>query len=168
MVLKLYNTLTKKKEIFKPIKDNEVRMYVCGPTVYYYAHIGNMRAYVFADSLRRVLEMNKYKVKHVMNITDVGHLTGDMDMGEDKLEAGAKREGKSAKEIADFYTEAFRSDLAKLNILQADIKWLKATETIKEQIEMVKILEKKGFTYKISEAFILILLNLKIILNYPI
>ncbi len=146
MVLKLYNTLTKKKEIFKPIKDNEVRMYVCGPTVYYYAHIGNMRAYVFADSLRRVLEMNKYKVKHVMNLTDVGHLTSDEDEGEDKIEKEAKKEGKSPKEISEFYTKAFFEDFDRLNNERPEII-CKATEHIKEMIELIKRLEKNGYTY---------------------
>ena len=104
----LYNTLTRKKEEFKPIKTGEVGLYTCGPTVYNYAHIGNLRSYIFEDVLKRVLLYNGYKVKHVMNITDVGHLTGDMDMGEDKLEKGARREGKTAREIAAFYTAAFK------------------------------------------------------------
>jgi cysteinyl-tRNA synthetase len=148
----LYNTLTRKKEEFKPIKKGQVGLYTCGPTVYNYAHIGNLRTYLFEDILKRALLYNGYKVKHVMNITDVGHLIGDRDMGEDKLEAGAKREGKTAKEIAEFYTKAFKEDLKKLNIKQDDIAWLKATETIPEQIEMVKILEKKGYTYRISDG----------------
>lgn len=148
----LYNTLTRKKQEFKPIKKGEVGLYTCGPTVYDYAHIGNLRTYVFEDILKRVLIYNGYKVKHVMNITDVGHLTGDMDMGEDKLEKGAKREGKSAWDIAEFYTRAFQNDLKKLNIKQDDINWLKATDTIKEQIAMVKILEEKGYTYKTSDG----------------
>ncbi len=150
--LYLYNTLTRKKEEFKPIKKGEVGLYTCGPTVYNYAHIGNLRTYIFEDILKRVLLYNGYKVKHVMNITDVGHLTGDRDMGEDKLEVGAKREGKTAKEIAEFYTRAFKEDLKKLNIKQDDIIWLKATETILEQIKMVKTLEKKGYTYGISDG----------------
>jgi len=109
-MLKLYNTLTRKKENFKPLKDNEVRMYVCGPTVYYFAHIGNFRAYVFADTLRRVLKMNNFKIKHVMNLTDVGHLTSDEDEGEDKIEREAKKENKTPSEIADFYTKYFFQD----------------------------------------------------------
>ncbi|MDD4272087.1 MAG: cysteine--tRNA ligase [Patescibacteria group bacterium] len=145
------NTLTRKEEEFKPIKKGEVGLYTCGPTVYNYAHIGNLRSYVFEDILKRVLIYNGYKVKHVMNITDVGHLTGDMDMGEDKLEVGAKREGKTAWQIAEFYTQAFRDDIKKLNILEPDV-WCKATDYIKEQIELIKILEAKGFTYKTSDG----------------
>ena len=147
----LYNSLTRKKQEFKPIKNGAVGLYTCGPTVYNYAHIGNLRCYLFEDILKRVLLYNKYKVKHVMNITDVGHLVGDMDMGEDKLEIGARREGKSARAIAEFYTNAFKKDIKKLNILEPDI-WCKATEYIKEQIELIKKLEKKGFTYKTSDG----------------
>ncbi len=149
--IKLYNTLTRKKEKFKPIKKGEVGLYTCGPTVYNYAHIGNLRSYLFEDILKRVLEYNGYKVKHIMNITDVGHLTGDRDMGEDKLEKGAKREGKSAWDIAKFYEEAFKSDLEKLNILPPS-KYTRATEYIKQQIDLIKILEEKGYTYKISDG----------------
>ncbi|MDD5072052.1 MAG: cysteine--tRNA ligase [Patescibacteria group bacterium] len=152
MELFLYNTLSRKKEEFKPIRQGEVGLYTCGPTVYNFAHIGNLRTYLFEDILKRVLLYNGYKVKHIMNITDVGHLTGDRDMGEDKLEKSAAKEGKNAWEIAEFYTKAFKEDLTKLNIIQDDIKWLKATETIKEQIELIKKLEKKGYTYKISDG----------------
>ncbi|MCK4554751.1 cysteine--tRNA ligase [Candidatus Parcubacteria bacterium] len=149
--LYLYNTLTRKKEEFKPIKKGEVGIYTCGPTVYDYAHIGNLRAYIFEDILKRVLLYNGYKVKHVMNITDVGHLTGDRDMGEDKLEKGARREGKTAWEIADFYTKAFKEDMKHLNLIEPDI-WCKATDYIDEQIELIKKLEKKGYTYKTSDG----------------
>lgn len=147
----LYNTLTKKKEEFKPIMDKKVGLYTCGPTVYNYAHIGNLRTYIFEDILKRVLKYNGYKVKHVMNITDVGHLTGDMDMGEDKLEVGARREGKTAWEIADFYTKAFRDDIKKLNIIEPDI-WCKATDNILEQIDLIKKIEDKGYTYKTNDG----------------
>ncbi len=147
----LYNTLSRRKEEFKPITKDEVGLYTCGPTVYNYAHLGNLRTYLFEDILKRTLEYNNYKVKHVMNITDVGHLTGDMDMGEDKLEAGAKREGKSAWEIAEFYTKAFKDDLILLNIEEPNI-WCKATENISEQIEMIRTLEKKAYTYKTSDG----------------
>ena len=147
----LYNTLTRKKEEFKPIKKGKVGLYTCGPTVYNYAHLGNLRSYLFEDILKRVLVYNGYKVKHIMNITDVGHLTGDRDMGEDKLEIGAKREGKTAWQIAEFYTQAFKDDIKKLNILEPDV-WCKATEHIKEQINLIKVLEKKGYTYKISDG----------------
>ena len=151
MVLKLYNTLTRKKEVFKPIKENYVGMYSCGPTVYWYPHIGNLKAYIFADTLKRVLKYNGYKVKHVMNVTDVGHLTSDADEGEDKIEKAAKREHKSAKDIADYYLKVFKEDLKKLNILEPDY-WPKATEHIKEQIELIKKLEEKGYTYKTSDG----------------
>ena len=103
-LLYLYNTLTRSKDIFKPIKEGKVGMYTCGPTVYNYPHIGNMRTYIFEDILKRVLQYNGYQVNHVMNITDVGHLTNDRDMGEDKVEKEAKKEGKTAWEIAEFYT----------------------------------------------------------------
>lgn len=149
--LYLYNTLSRKKEEFKPIKNKEVGLYTCGPTVYNYAHIGNLRTYIFEDILKRVLIYDGFKVKHVMNITDVGHLTGDMDMGEDKLELGARREGKTAWQIAEFYTEAFQKDIGKLNIKNPDI-WCRATDYIKEQIDLIRILEKKGFTYKTSDG----------------
>jgi len=150
-MLKLYNNLIRKKEIFKPIEDKKVGLYTCGPTVYLFAHIGNLRTYIFEDILKRVLEYNGFKVNHVMNITDVGHLTSDADTGEDKMEKGAKREGKTAWEIAEFYTKVFKEDLKKLNIEPPDI-WTKATDYIKEQIELIEILEKKGFTYKISDG----------------
>ncbi len=151
MPLQIYNTLTRKKEIFKPLKKNIVGLYTCGPTVYNYAHIGNLRTYIFEDILKRVLIYNKFKVKHVMNITDVGHLTSDSDTGEDKMEKGAKREGKTVWEIADFYTKAFMSDIKKLNITKAEII-CKATDYIKEQIELIKKLGKKGFTYIIEDG----------------
>ncbi len=149
--IKFYNTLTRKKEIFKPLKDKKVGLYTCGPTVYWYAHIGNLRTYIFEDILKRVLEYNGYKVKHIMNITDVGHLTSDADTGEDKIELGAKREKKTAWEIAKFYTEAFKKDIKALNII-FPTRFLKATDYIKEQIEFIKLLEKKGFTYKIEDG----------------
>ncbi len=150
-MLKLYNTLTRKKEVFKPIKKREVRLYTCGPTVYWFAHIGNLRTYLFEDILKRVLEYNGYKVKHVMNITDVGHLVSDQDVGEDKIMVAAKREKKSAKEIARFYEREFKKDLKLLNIKPPTI-WVRATETIKDQIELIKVLEKKGFTYKTEDG----------------
>jgi cysteinyl-tRNA synthetase len=151
MELYLYNTLTRKKEIFKPIQDKEVGLYTCGPTVYNFAHIGNLRTFIFEDILKRALLYNGYRVKHIMNITDVGHLTGDRDMGEDKMEEGAQREGKTAWEIAEFYTQASKQDMARLNILEPSL-WCKATDTIPEQIELIKTLEDKGFTYNISDG----------------
>jgi len=147
----LYNTLTKKKEEFKPLRRNEVGLYTCGPTVYNFAHIGNLRSYLFEDFLVRALKYDGYRVKRVMNITDVGHLTGDRDMGEDKMERGAAREGKSAWQIADFYLQAFKKDLADLNILEPDV-WCKATDNIPEQIKMIKTLETKGYTYRIKDG----------------
>ncbi len=151
MPLRLYNTLTRKKEIFKPLKDREVGLYTCGPTVYWYQHIGNLRMYISWDILKRTLKYNGFKVKHVMNITDVGHLTSDADIGEDKIEKAAKQEGKKAKDIANYYFKVFKNDFKKLNIIEPDI-WPKATEHIKEQINMIKILEKKGFTYKTRDG----------------
>ncbi len=148
--IKLFNTLTRKKEEFKPLRQAQdkqvVGLYTCGPTVYYFAHIGNLRTYLFEDILKRVLFYNGYKVKHVMNITDVGHLTSDADTGEDKLEKGAQREAKTVWQIADFYTKQFQKDISSLNILPPNV-WIKATDTIKEQIDLIKVLEKKGFTY---------------------
>jgi cysteinyl-tRNA synthetase len=151
MKLYLYNSLARKKQEFKPIRPGKVGLYTCGPTVYNYAHIGNLRTYIFEDILKRVLVFNGYNVKHVMNITDVGHLTGDRDMGEDKMEKGAAREGKSAWDIADFYTRAFKKDITRLHILEPDI-WVKATDTLQEQIALVATLEEKGFTYRINDG----------------
>jgi len=150
-MVKLYNTLKRKKETLKPIKKGKVGLYACGPTVYWYAHIGNLRTYVFEDVLRRTLEYNDYRVKHVVNITDVGHLTSDADTGEDKIEKGARREKKTAWEIAEYYADAFRKDIEKLNIKSPSI-WTKATDYIKEQIELIQKLEKKGFTYLIEDG----------------
>ncbi len=151
MSLKLYNTLTRKKEIFKPIKKSEVGIYSCGPTVYWYQHIGNLRTYVFSDILKKVLLYGGFKVKHIMNVTDVGHLTSDADEGEDKLEKAATKEGKKAEEISKYYFNIFQEDLNKLNILQPN-KWVWATKHIPDQINLIKILEKKGFTYQTSDG----------------
>ena len=149
--LYLYNTLGRRKSVFKPLREDYVGLYTCGPTVYNYAHIGNLRTYIFEDILKRVLYYNGFKVKHVMNVTDVGHLTGDRDMGEDKIESGATREGKSAWEIADFYTQAFRTDIDRLNIIAPDI-WCKATDTIEDQIQLIRTLEQKGYTYRTGDG----------------
>lgn len=151
MEFKLYNTLGRKKEPFKPIHEDNVGMYTCGPTVYSYAHIGNLRTYVFEDILKRTLTFNGYKVNHVMNITDVGHLTDDADQGEDKMLKGAKREGLTVWEIAEKYADAFKKDLEKLNIQEPSI-WCKATDHIKEQIDLVKKLEDVGVTYKLADG----------------
>ena len=149
--LRLYNTLSRSKEDFQTIEQNKVKMYCCGPTVYNYAHIGNLRSYFFEDILKRVLLYNGFEVYHVMNITDVGHLVSDADEGEDKMEKGASREGKSVWDIAAFYTEAFKKDIAMLNILPPSV-YCKATDFIKEQIEMIQCLEKKGFTYTTGDG----------------
>ena len=151
MKMQLYNSLERKKSEFSPIQPGKVGLYTCGPTVYNFAHIGNLRTYIFEDILKRVLRYNDFQVKHVMNITDVGHLTGDRDMGEDKMEKGARREGRTAWEIAEFYTRAFESDIALLNIIEPDI-WVKATDTISDQIELIKILEAKGYTYRTGDG----------------
>lgn len=150
-MLHLYNSLTKQKEAFHPIHEHEVGLYTCGPTVYHYAHIGNLRTYVFEDILKRVLKYNNYHVNHVMNITDVGHLTDDGDNGEDKMEKGSKREGKTAWEIAEFYTKKFQENMQDLNILEPSV-WCKATDHISEQVAMVEQLTQKGFTYTTSDG----------------
>jgi len=149
--MKLYNTLTRKKEEFVPLKEGKVGMYSCGPTVYWYAHVGNFRSYVFADVLKRVLMYNGFDVKHVINVTDVGHLTSDADGGEDKVESEAKKEGKTAKEISHFYFNAFQKDFEKLNLVEP-FKWTWAGEHIKEQVDMIKVLEKKGYTYETDDG----------------
>ncbi|MGC8651067.1 MAG: cysteine--tRNA ligase [Minisyncoccia bacterium] len=150
-MIKLYNTLTHKKETFKPLHNKKVTLYTCGPTVYSYAHIGNLRTYLFEDILKRVLIINGYKVKHLMNITDVGHLTSDADTGEDKMEKEAKNEKKTAWQIAEFYTQAFFEDIKKLNIIKPNLI-KKATDYVSEDIELIKALEKNGFTYKTSDG----------------
>lgn len=149
MDIYLYNTLTKKKELFEPINNKEVKMYSCGPTVYSYAHIGNFRTYIFVDSLRRVLKYNRFKMNHVMNITDVGHLTSDADTGEDKMEKAARKEGKNPYEIAKFYTDAFMKDMKKLNIDMPEII-TKATDNIPQMLEMVQEIVDNGYGYETS------------------
>jgi len=144
--LKFYNTLTKRVDEFVPYEEGIVRMYTCGPTVYYYAHIGNLRTYVFEDILEKGLTYCGYQVKRVMNITDVGHMTSDADTGEDKMEKGAKREGKTVYEIADFYTKAFFEDLEKLNVKKPEIVE-KASDHIDQYIKMVEQLLQKGYAY---------------------
>ena len=151
MQIKLYNTLTRTKEEFNPINDKEVRIYSCGPTVYSYAHIGNFRAYVFMDTIRRVLEYNGYKLKHVMNITDVGHLESDADEGEDKMEKAAKRENKNPYEIARYYEEIFFRDMKRLNIEKPDII-ARATEHIEDMLKYVQELLKNGYAYETSKG----------------
>ncbi|MEN9604896.1 MAG: hypothetical protein RJB39_581 [Candidatus Parcubacteria bacterium] len=150
--LHLHNTLSKEIEELQPIHAGEVRMYHCGPTVYDYLHIGNMRTYVFADTLRRVCEHAGYTVKQVINITDVGHLVSDADEGEDKMEKGAERMNKSAQEVAKYFTDIFHQDLAALNIRTTDTLFPKASDHIKEQIALIEELGKRGHTYKTSDG----------------
>lgn len=151
MALFLFNTLTRRKEKFVPLEEGRVRMYCCGPTVYNYAHIGNLRTYIFEDLLKRTLLFNGFKVKHIVNITDVGHLTSDADEGEDKMLKGARREKRTVWQIADYYTKAFQRDIKALNLLEPDL-WPKATNHITEQINQIKQLEKKGFTYRTDDG----------------
>ena len=147
----LYNTLTHSKEKFISLSKNKVNMYSCGPTVYSYAHIGNFRTYLFVDSLRRMFKYNGYILNHVMNITDVGHLTSDGDTGEDKMEKAAKKEGKNPYEIARFYTEAFMKDIDRLNISKADII-TKATDNIPQMLQMVQEIVENGYGYETSKG----------------
>ncbi len=149
--LLLFNTLSRSKEKFEPMEQGKVKLYTCGPTVYNYQHIGNLRTFFFEDILKRVLLYNGYDVYHVMNITDVGHLVSDDDEGEDKMEKGATREGKTVWEIADHYTEVFKKDVKRLNILSPDV-YCKATDYLQQQIDMVKCLEEKGYTYITSDG----------------
>jgi cysteinyl-tRNA synthetase len=151
--MQIYNTLSRGKEDFVPVEPGKVKIYTCGPTVYWFAHIGNFRAYVFADTLRRVFEYLGFEVKQVMNITDVGHLTTDDDLGEDKLEAGAKRESKTPEEIARFYEQAFFADAEKLNIKRPHIV-CRATEHIPDMIELIRRIEKNGFAYQTKVGLI--------------
>ncbi len=151
MELYFYNTLTREKNIFEPIDSNEVKIYSCGPTVYKDATIGNMRTSIFQDVLRRVLRYNGYKIKHVMNITDVGHLVSDGDEGEDKMLKSAREEHKTPLEIAEYYAQLFFNDLEALNIERPEIV-CKATEHIKEMLEYVEELVKNGYAYETSTA----------------
>ncbi len=145
--LHLYNTLSRQIEEFKPINPDNIRIYSCGPTVYHYAHLGNMRAYVFADILQRTIKTIYPTVSHVINITDVGHIVDDADAGEDKIEKGSRRENKSAWDIAKYYTDAYMSDLIALGIDTDNYIFPRATEYIAEQIKMVKTLSSLGYTY---------------------
>ena len=146
MKVYLYNTMSRAVEEFKPITEGFVGLYGCGPTVYNYAHIGNLRTYIFEDTLKRVLRHAGYKVKHVMNITDVGHLTGDGDEGEDKMAKSARESGRSVWDIAKFYTDAFFKDYDSLNIIRPDVV-CPATQHIQQMIDLIKRLEAGGHTY---------------------
>jgi len=147
----LHNTLTRTKEVFTPAHDNTVKMYCCGPTVYNYAHIGNLRTYVFEDILHRTLTYNGYTLTHVMNITDVGHMTSDADAGEDKMAKAAAREQKDPYEIARFYEDAFFRDSARLNIIKPDIA-PRATEHVEAMIKLIQRLQAEGYTYETAEG----------------
>jgi cysteinyl-tRNA synthetase len=157
-MIKLYNTLSRSIEDFSPYNQDSVSLYTCGPTVYDYQHIGNFRKFVFDDTLRRTLTASGYKVKHVMNITDVGHLVSDADEGEDKLEKGAKRENKSVREVAEHYTNIFKKDAGKLNIFEPNgyhgekDSYARATDFIDEQIKLIEILLQKEFVYITKQA----------------
>ena len=151
MPVQFYNTLTRQKGEFKPLEGNTVRIYSCGPTVYSYAHIGNFRAYIFMDTLRRVLQYNGYELNHVMNITDVGHLESDADEGEDKMEKAARKENKDPYEIAKYYTEIFFRDMQRLHIQRPETI-AKATEHIPEMLEFVQGLVKNGYAYETSRG----------------
>jgi cysteinyl-tRNA synthetase len=150
-MITLYNTLSRKKEPLKPIHPDWVGLYTCGPTVYNFAHIGNLRTYIFEDILERTLRVDGHAVRRVMNITDVGHLTGDTDAGDDKLETAAEAQKKSVEEIAQFYTDAFFEDLAKLNIIKPDIV-APASAYVREETALVQILLEKGFAYDTPKA----------------
>ena len=156
MKIFLQNTLTSRKEEFLPIKKGQVSMYNCGPTVYDYAHVGNLRSYVFADILRRMFEYNKYKVRQVINITDIGHLSSDADEGEDKMTKALKRMRKpltlvAMREVADFYFRKFQKDLKSLNIKSpAELPF--ASDNIKEDIDLITRLSEKDFTYRTSDG----------------
>jgi cysteinyl-tRNA synthetase len=151
MKIKIFNTLRRKKQVFKPINDMEVRIYTCGPTVYDYAHIGNLRTYVNEDVMRRTFELFGYKVLHVMNITDVGHLTSQADTGEDKIEMSAREKQKTAWEIAEFFTQEFFKDIETLNIQKAHII-PKATQHIKEMQDLIERLKEKGYAYILKDG----------------
>jgi cysteinyl-tRNA synthetase len=155
MGLRIYNSLTKKIEDFKPINPEQITMYLCGPTVYNYVSIGNYRTYTLGDLVHRTLLFDDYKVKYIMNFTDVGHLTGDnsgdADTGGDRLEEAAAREGRTARDIADYYIKDFLIGFEKINLIKPH-KFTRATDYIEEQVNLVRALERKGFTYKTSDG----------------
>ncbi len=158
MEIKLYNTMSRKKEAFRPAEDRKVGIYACGPTVYWYQHIGNIRTYIFEDVLKRMFLYSGYDVKHVINVTDVGHLTSDADEGEDKLVKALKREGlplteESMLKLADKYFQKFLEDFSRLNIVMPDV-WCKATEHVDEMIELVRRIDENGYAYKTKVGLI--------------
>lgn len=154
--LYFYNSATRSKEVFTPLKPGVVKMYTCGPTVYDNVHIGNLRAFVMADTAKRILQYNNYKVEHTMNLTDFGHLTDDADAGEDKMMKGLKREGKpvtltAMRSLADVYIDAFMADVTEMRILEPT-HWTRASDYVKQQIRLIKTLEEKGYTYETSDG----------------
>ncbi|PJE58342.1 MAG: cysteine--tRNA ligase [Candidatus Portnoybacteria bacterium CG10_big_fil_rev_8_21_14_0_10_36_7] len=151
MKLQVFNSLTRQKEEFVPLRGKKIGLYTCGPTVYNFPHIGNLRTYIFEDILKRALKKNGFMVKHVMNVTDVGHLVSDADEGEDKMESSAMAQQKTAGQIANFYLKIFKADIRKLNIKSPNT-WCRATDHIREQINFIKGLEEKGFTYRTSDG----------------
>ena len=151
MTLHLFDTYARQERPFTPLAPPQVRLYACGPTVYNYQHIGNLRTYIFEDILRRALEYSGYEVHHVVNITDVGHLTSDADTGEDKMEAGARRTGLTAWEIAERYTADFQEKLEWLNVLAPHV-WCRATDHIGEQIAAIAAIEEKGYAYRTDDG----------------
>ncbi len=151
MTLKLHNSLTRTTDTFTPINDNKVTLYTCGPTVYDYPHVGNWASFIYWDILVRTLTASGYQVERVMNITDVGHLVSDADEGEDKLEKGARREGKTAWEVAEFYAEDFLAGMEKLGLLPPE-HLVRATDFIPQQLDLVRILKEKGYTYQTTDG----------------
>ncbi|PKL79949.1 MAG: cysteine--tRNA ligase, partial [Candidatus Melainabacteria bacterium HGW-Melainabacteria-1] len=149
--LTLFNTMTRSKEVFVPLIPGEVKIYTCGPTVYNYAHIGNLRSYVFPDLLKKLLQRLGYQVRHIVNFTDVGHMTSDQDTGDDKIEAAAAASGKSAWDISRYFAEAFKRDLELLNIA-FPTQFTYATDYIPQQIELVSGLEQRGISYATEDG----------------
>src|SRR4051812_20241751 len=151
MTLKLHNTLTRKTEQFTPIDEKKVHLYTCGPTVYDFLHVGNWSAYIYWDTLVRTLIADGYAIERVMNVTDVGHLVSDEDDGEDKMEKGARREGKTAWEVAERYAEDFLMGMEKLGLIVPE-HLVKATDFIPQQLDLVRVLKEKGFVYQIDDG----------------
>ncbi len=149
--MRLFNTLTREVADFTPARPGEVGMYSCGPTVYADQHIGNMRAYVFADTLKRALTWKGLAVRHVINITDVGHLTSDADEGDDKLELAARREHRDAWEIAERYTREFKADLGRLRVIEPEV-WCKATDHIPQMLAFAAALHERGWCYQLPSG----------------
>jgi cysteinyl-tRNA synthetase len=151
MDIQIYNTLTRRKQIFRPLEPGQVRMYSCGPTVYAQAHIGNMRSYILSDLVRRTFEYLGYQVRQVINITDVGHLTSDADEGQDRMLVGAQRAGRDPWEIATHFTRLFFEDLATLNVQRPHVA-PRATEHVPEMIALIERLQAAGYTYQIDDG----------------